>query len=302
MVRIRSREATIVGLLALFAAPCAVETLAGQPYSVVGQSTAQTAATGRRPIAERIKAANRPIRIKAEADLAPDEGLILDLSADAQREWPIAPPVVELPGVDPILVADGQPTPATPTEPTPAAPSEPAVVPPPAADAVAANPTTADDAGAVGEVGGLEEPAPADVPAVEEAPSAAAPAAPAPRPRTAAAPRRSRPTVTPQRREALLDRLRAALAEMPRPFGLIPAPAPAPAPRRVRAVAPRAPLAVATPPALEAAPATTNDPSAAATDTVTTDAVTTDAPAAGAAPAVDGLATDASASGEVTGT
>ena len=84
MVRIRSREATIVGLLALFAAPCAVETLAGQPYSVVGQSTAQTAATGRRPIAERIKAANRPIRIKAEADLAPDEGLILDLSADTQ--------------------------------------------------------------------------------------------------------------------------------------------------------------------------------------------------------------------------
>lgn len=307
MVRIRSREATIVGLLTLFAAPCAVETHAGQPYSVVGQSTAQTAATGRRPIAERIKAANRPIRIKAEADLAPDEGLIRDLSADARRDWPIAPPVVELPGADPIIIAaEATPPAAAAGEPTPAMPQEPAVVPPPAADAVAANPTTADDAGAVGEVGGLEEPAPDGVAAVEEAPSAvdappaAAPAAPAPRPRTAAAPRRPRPAVTPQRREALLDRLRAALAEMPRPFGLIPAPAPAPAPRRTRTVAPRAPLVVAAPPALEAAPAAATDPSApgtapAASDVASTDKADGDALAAVPTPAAGGLAADATA-------
>lgn len=319
MVRIRSREATIVGLLALFAAPCAVESRAGQPYSVVGQSTSQTAATGRRPIAERIKAANRPIRIKAEADLAPDEGLIRDLSADAQRDWPIAPPVVELPGAEPIIVtadappalaADAAPTLAADGEPTPAAPSEPAVVPPPAADAVAANPTTADDAGAVGEVGGVEEPAQAGVAAVEEAPSAvdgpstAPPVAPAPRPRTAAAPRRARPTVTPQRREALLDRLRAALAEMPRPFGLIPAPAPAPAPRRVRTVAPRAPLAVAVPPtleaappALESAPPADTDPSVATavqapSDTVPGDVAGGDALTAVPPPGAEGLAAD----------
>ena len=76
MVRIRTREASLAGILAALAALGQIGSVHAQTYSVVGQSSTKTAATGRRPIAERIKAANRPIRIKAEADLAPDEGLI----------------------------------------------------------------------------------------------------------------------------------------------------------------------------------------------------------------------------------
>ena len=146
MVRTRSHEAPLVGLLAALAAFCALEACGGQPYSIVGQSNAETAATGRRPLAERIKAANRPIRIAAEAELAPDRGLIPALSRGVEfapeLEWAPPPVVVEMPdGVPTIVVDADQPTVA----------SSPAVVPPPEADALAAHPTTADDAGLVAE-------------------------------------------------------------------------------------------------------------------------------------------------------
>ena len=99
MVRTRIPEASLVGLLAALATFCALEARGGQPYSIVGQSGSATAATGRRPLAERIKAANRPIRIASEEELAPDEGLIPALQDPAVevREWTPDPVVVEFP-------------------------------------------------------------------------------------------------------------------------------------------------------------------------------------------------------------
>jgi NAD(P) transhydrogenase subunit alpha len=61
MVRTRIPEASLVGLLAALATFCALEARGEQPYSIVGQSGPATAATGRRPLAERIKAADMVI-------------------------------------------------------------------------------------------------------------------------------------------------------------------------------------------------------------------------------------------------
>ena len=256
MVRTRTHEAAVVGLLAALATFCALEARGGQPSTVVGQSTTKTASTGKRPLAERIKAANRPIRLTAEAELAPDEGLIRDLStADEtpKRDWPVVTPTFDLAETEGVHEdADGQ---------HPAA--EPAAVPPPDADAVAANPTTADDAGLVGEVAGIDATGEAEVVEEHTAASVEAPSEPsvaAPRqvpPVRQAPPRRTAARVTPQRRDALLGRLRTALAEMPRPFGLLPANEPRPAPRTAHRQPSRqpAPIAVAkAPPTLEPAP------------------------------------------------
>ena len=141
MVRTRIPEASLVGLLAALATFCALEARGGQPYSIVGQSSPATAATGRRPIAERIKAANRPIRIAAEEELAPNQGLIpsLDDPTTVEREWIPGPAVVEFPtgGPDAISVEETL------------AVEEPGVMPPPDSTAIAAHPTTGDDAGLV---------------------------------------------------------------------------------------------------------------------------------------------------------
>lgn len=235
MVRTRIPEASLVGLLAALATFCALEARGGQPYSIVGQSSPATAATGRRPLAERIKAANRPIRIAAEEALAPDHGLIpaLDDPNTVERQWIPGPAVVEFPAGGPEAIAVDEAI----------APEEPGVMPPPESTAIAAHPTTGDDAGLVGEVSTTE--AEADAPSAEAegstgeptdqaTPAAEGSAAPPDRlPAETAArapaarvtpPRRTTARVTPQRREALLDRLRSALAEVPRPLGLIPAP------------------------------------------------------------------------------
>lgn len=224
MVRTRIPEASFVGLLAALATFCALEARGGQPYSIVGQSGPSTAATGRRPLAERIKAANRPIRIASEEELAPDEGLIPALRdpSTTEREWTPAPVVVEFPVDGPDAIAVDEPT-----------ADEPAVMPPPDADAVAANPTTADDAGLVGEASTIESPEVAETLPGDGTPDEAAPGTAAPpgrlsetarQPARVAPPRRTAARVTPQRREALLDRLRTALADVPRPLGLVPAP------------------------------------------------------------------------------
>ena len=227
MVRTRIPEASLVGLLAALATFCALEARGEQPYSIVGQSGPATAATGRRPLAERIKAANRPIRIASEEELAPDEGLIPALQDPAAqvREWMPGPVVVEFPAGGPAAIAVDEL----------AEMNEPGVMPPPESTAVAAHPTTAEDAGLVGEVSTIdaEEPANATTPekTAEESPSSAGASVtpPGPLPQVSgqaervAPPRRSAARVTPQRREALLDRLRTALAEVPRPLGLIPA-------------------------------------------------------------------------------
>lgn len=230
MVRTRIHEASLVGLLAALATFCALEARGGQPYSIVGQSGPETAATGRRPLAERIKAANRPIRIASEEALAPDEGLIpaLNNPVAVEREWIPGPATVEFPEGGPALIAVEEPSPST----------EPGVLPPPETTAVAAHPTTGEDAGLVGEAStsesvGADEATPtaaADHPADGEAALAAPEALPALAPATATQtarmppPRRNTVRVTPQRREALLARLRSALAEVPRPLGLLPAP------------------------------------------------------------------------------
>ena len=227
MVRTRIPEASLVGLLAALATFCALEARGEQPYSIVGQSGPATAATGRRPLAERIKAANRPIRIASEEELAPDEGLIPALQDPAAqvREWTPGPVVVEFPTGGPAAIAVDEL----------AEMNEPGVMPPPESTAVAAHPTTAEDAGLVGEVSTIdaEEPADATIPekTAEESPSSAGASVtpPGPLPQVSgqservAPQRRSAARVTPQRREALLDRLRTALAEVPRPLGLIPA-------------------------------------------------------------------------------
>jgi len=230
MVRTRIHEASLVGLLAALATFCALEARGGQPYSIVGQSGPNTAATGRRPLAERIKAANRPIRIASEEALAPDEGLIpaLNNPVAVEREWIPGPATVEFPEGGPALIAVEEPSPST----------EPGVLPPPETTAVAAHPTTGEDAGLVGEASTSESvgedeatsTAAADRPANGEAALAAPEAIPALAPATATQtarmppPRRNTVRVTPQRREALLARLRSALAEVPRPLGLLPAP------------------------------------------------------------------------------
>ena len=227
MVRTRIPEASLVGLLAALATFCALEARGEQPYSIVGQSGPATAATGRRPLAERIKAANRPIRIASEEELAPDEGLIPALQDPAAqvREWTPGPVVVEFPAGGPAAIAVDEL----------AEMNEPGVMPPPESTAVAAHPTTAEDSGLVGEVSTIdsEEPADAATPekTAEESPSSAGASVtpPGPLPQVSgqaervAPQRRSAARVTPQRREALLDRLRTALAEVPRPLGLIPA-------------------------------------------------------------------------------
>ena len=243
MVRTRIPEASLVGLLAALATFCALEARGGQPYSIVGQSGSATAATGRRPLAERIKAANRPIRIASEEELAPDEGLIPALRDPAAevREWTPDPVVVEFPAGGPTAIAVDEL----------AETDEPGVMPPPESTAVAAHPTTAEDAGLGGEVSTIDSEESADAATAEKTAQESLPSAevsvtpPGPLPQVSrqaarvAPPRRSATRVTPQRREALLDRLRNALAGVPRPLGLIPAPPRSKASARQHSPAPR---------------------------------------------------------------
>jgi hypothetical protein len=61
MYRSRLAEATLIGCLTALASFCALNARAGETYSVVAQSDRSSAGTGRRPLAERIAAANLPI-------------------------------------------------------------------------------------------------------------------------------------------------------------------------------------------------------------------------------------------------
>lgn len=69
MVRTTFNEAFLIGLLTALASFCALKASAEQPakqaYSVVAQSSKATAATGRRPLGQRIVASNLPILIPA---------------------------------------------------------------------------------------------------------------------------------------------------------------------------------------------------------------------------------------------
>jgi hypothetical protein len=67
MLHSRSLEAAVIGSLAALATFCALSARAGDTYSIVAQSSHATAATGRRPLAERIAAANLPIIVQTAA-------------------------------------------------------------------------------------------------------------------------------------------------------------------------------------------------------------------------------------------
>lgn len=57
----RLAEAALIGCLTALASFCALNARAGETYSIVAQSNRSSAATGRRPLSERIAAANLPI-------------------------------------------------------------------------------------------------------------------------------------------------------------------------------------------------------------------------------------------------
>lgn len=61
MFHSRLAEATLIGCLTALASFCALNARAGETYSIVAQSNRSSAATGRRPLSERIAAANLPI-------------------------------------------------------------------------------------------------------------------------------------------------------------------------------------------------------------------------------------------------
>jgi len=61
MFRSHLVEAALIGCLTALASFCALNAQAGETYSIVAQSNRSSAATGRRPLSERIAAANLPI-------------------------------------------------------------------------------------------------------------------------------------------------------------------------------------------------------------------------------------------------
>jgi hypothetical protein len=61
MFRSRLAEATLIGCLTALASFCALNARAEETYSIVAQSNRSSAATGCRPLSERIAAANLPL-------------------------------------------------------------------------------------------------------------------------------------------------------------------------------------------------------------------------------------------------
>ena len=80
MFHSRLAEATLIGCLTALASFCALNARAGETYSIVAQSNRFSAATGRRPLSERIAAANLPIIAAAAA--TPPQGIVHPSSQD----------------------------------------------------------------------------------------------------------------------------------------------------------------------------------------------------------------------------
>lgn len=102
-------RATLAGLMLLATTPLSAAPAAPAPeqvYSVVAQSTADTAATGRRPIGLRIAASNLPVRtphpvdrVEQSSPVAPLEDVAKDLEAVAaapEPPLPADPPAAEV--------------------------------------------------------------------------------------------------------------------------------------------------------------------------------------------------------------
>jgi hypothetical protein len=106
MFRSRLAHATLIGCLAALAAFCALEAWAGETYAIVAQSTKASAGTGRRPLAERIAAANLPIitQTAATAPASPvSGGQVATRGMNTPR--PAAPRAVEEPTGENMAVA-----------------------------------------------------------------------------------------------------------------------------------------------------------------------------------------------------
>ena len=67
MFRSRLAEATLIGCLTALASFCALNAKAGETYSIVAQSNRASAATGCRPLSERIAAGNLPLITQSTA-------------------------------------------------------------------------------------------------------------------------------------------------------------------------------------------------------------------------------------------
>jgi hypothetical protein len=80
MFHSRLAEATLIGCLTALASFCALNARAGETYAIVAQSNQFSAATGRRPLSERIAAANLPIITQTAA--TPPEGTIAQKRQD----------------------------------------------------------------------------------------------------------------------------------------------------------------------------------------------------------------------------
>ena len=87
----------LIGVLAALASFCGLKAFGGQPYSIVAQSTKETAATGRRPLAQRITAANLPVVVPARQPTVSEACPSSACNAAAEI---VADPVSETPAVE----------------------------------------------------------------------------------------------------------------------------------------------------------------------------------------------------------
>lgn len=85
MARSTTFEAAVVGLLAALASLCALHASGAETYSIVAQSTAATAATGRRPLSARIASGRLPLRPLSSAPAAAAPATAADTAASARE-------------------------------------------------------------------------------------------------------------------------------------------------------------------------------------------------------------------------
>jgi len=113
MFHSRLAEATLIGCLTALASFCALSARAGETYSVVAQSNRFSAATGRRPLSERIAAANLPIIAATTA--TPPQGTAHQIRQDTPARADTAAPAenmaVAAVRVDQELVVAPEPPP-----------------------------------------------------------------------------------------------------------------------------------------------------------------------------------------------
>jgi hypothetical protein len=126
MLRTASMQALLIAVLTALAIFCALEASAGQPaaprrYSVVAQSSKATAATGRRPLSQRIAASNLPLLIPIREGCN-EHGCPAPGSATPLVEPPVAEEAANEPELNtaPVTTPDDAAAGAVEPEPAPA--------------------------------------------------------------------------------------------------------------------------------------------------------------------------------------